>query len=182
MYAYVAGTPFAYITFYHVPAQSYGLLFGLGIIGIMAANIMNTRLIPRFGYDRLLLAGTIFTALSAVVAAVAARTGWGGLWGLVVSLFMFASTTGFVVANSITGALSDFPERAGAVSALIGAIQYGSGIVGSGLVGAFADGTPWPMGWAIGSAGIGSLLSMSLLKPQGAFKRRGIEYAKSYFE
>ncbi len=174
MYAYVAGTPFAYITYYHVPAQFYGLLFGLGIIGIMAANILNTRLIPRFGYDRILFAGTIFAALSAMAAAVAARTGWGGLWGLVAPLFVFASTTGFVVANSITGALADFPERAVAVSALIGAIQYGSGIVGSGLVGAFADGTPWPMGWVIGVAGIGSLLSMVWLTPVHAGKPKRI--------
>ncbi|GAB6907410.1 Bcr/CflA family multidrug efflux MFS transporter [Desulfosarcina cetonica] len=182
MYAYVAGTPFAYITYYHVPAQFYGLLFGLGIIGIMAANILNTRLIPYFGYDRILLAGTIFTALSAMTAAVASRTGWGGLWGLVVPLFVFASTTGFVVANSITGALADFPERAGAVSALIGAIQYGSGIIGSGLVGAFADGTPWPMGWVIGVAGVGSLLSMLLLTPVLFGKTRGISTTSHTFQ
>lgn len=43
-----------------------------------------------------------------------------------------------------TGALHDFPTRTDAVSALIGAVQYGSGMIGSGLVGAFADGTPGP--------------------------------------
>lgn len=165
MFAYVAGTPFAYITYYHVPAQLYGLLFGLGIIGIMAANMLNSRLVPQFGYDRMLLVGTIITALSAIVTALTARTGWGGLWGLVAPLFVFASSTGFVIANSITGALADFPECAGAVSALIGAFQYGSGIIGSGLVGVFADGTPWPMGWVIAISGIGSLLSMCLLTP-----------------
>ena len=163
MFAYVAGTPFAYIDYYHVPAQLYGLLFGLGIIGIMAANILNSRLVVHLGYDRMLMIGTVIAAFSAMITALAAGTGWCGLWGLVVPLFVFASTTGFIVANSITGALSDFPERAGTVSALIGAIQYGSGIVGSGLVGAFADGTPWPMGWVIGVAGIASLLSMRLL-------------------
>jgi len=47
--------------------------------------------------------------------------------------------TGFIVANSIAGALSIFPERAGAVSALIGAIQYGTGIIGSALVGVLLD-------------------------------------------
>jgi DHA1 family bicyclomycin/chloramphenicol resistance-like MFS transporter len=173
MFAYVAGTPFAYITYYHVPARLYGLLFGLGIIGIMAANILNSRLVPRFGSDRMLLSGTVFTAFSALAAAIVARTGLGGLWGLVVPLFLFVSTTGFVVANSVAGAMSEFPERTGAVSALIGAIQYGSGIVGSGLVGAFADGTPWPMGGVIGVAGIGSLLSMHLLKQPRPEKREG---------
>jgi MFS transporter, DHA1 family, multidrug resistance protein len=78
---------------------------------------------------------------------------------------MFASATGFIVANSIAGALNGFPQRAGAVSALVGALQYGSGILGSGLVGAFADGTPWPMGWVIALAGIGSLVSTRLVRP-----------------
>lgn len=91
--------------------------------------------------------------------------GASGLWGLVVPLFLFASTTGLIVANSITGATADFPQRAGAVSALTGAVQYGSGIFGSGLVGLFADGTPWPMGSVIAICGIGSLLSMRLLMP-----------------
>ena len=33
---------------------------------------------------------------------------------------------GFIIANSIAGALASFPERAGAVSALVGAIHYGT--------------------------------------------------------
>ncbi|CAG4916986.1 MFS transporter [Paraburkholderia saeva] len=78
--------------------------------------------------------------------------------GLVIPLFLFVSAAGFIVANSIAGALSSYPEGAGAVSAWIGAIQYGTGIVSSAMVGIFADGTPWPMGWVIALSGIGSLL------------------------
>ena len=70
---------------------------------------------------------------------------------------------GFIVANSVACALNGFPSRAGSVSALVGAMQYGSGIVGSGLVGAFANGTPGPMGWVIALAAIGSLLSTRLV-------------------
>ncbi|MCJ9724067.1 multidrug effflux MFS transporter [Agrobacterium sp. BETTINA12B] len=158
IYAYIAGTPFAYITYHHVPAGLYGLLFAIGIVGIMIANIANSRLVSRFGGDRLLLHGSTAAALSGVVLAMAAWTDWGGLWGLVVPLFLFISATGFIVANSIAGALTDFPERAGTVSALVGALHYGSGIFGSALVGTFADGTPWPMGWVIALAGIGSFV------------------------
>jgi MFS transporter, DHA1 family, multidrug resistance protein len=168
MFAYIAGTPFAYITYYHVPPQFYGLLFGVGIIGIMATNLLNARLVMRLGSERLLIRGTGAAALAGIVLAVTAWTGWGGLWGLAVPLFLFISATGFIVANSIAGALAGFPERAGAVSALIGAIHYGSGIIGSALVSAFADGTPWPMGWVIALAGIGSLLCARLLVPTAA--------------
>lgn len=169
MFAYVAGTPFVYISYYHFPAQRYGLLFGLGIIGIMLSNLLNRWLVIRLGYDRVLLFGTIVAMCAGIWTGIAAHGGLGGLWGLVIPLFMFVSSTGFIVANSITGALSDFPQRAGAVSALTGAVQYGSGIFGSGLVGLYADGTPWPLGLIVAISGIGCLLSMSLLvRSEGA--------------
>lgn len=175
MFAYLAGTPFAYISYHHVPPQLYGLLFGIGIIGIMAANVTNARWVRRLGSQRLLSVGAGTAALGGIVAAATARTDWGGLWGLVVPLFLFISAAGFVIANSIAGALADFPERAGAVSALVGAIHYGSGMIGSGLVGAFADGTPWPMGWIMAIAGIGSLLCALSLGPA---RSRGVESAE----
>jgi DHA1 family bicyclomycin/chloramphenicol resistance-like MFS transporter len=165
MFAYIAGTPFAYITYYHVAPRAYGLLFGAGIIGIMATNSLNSQLVSRFGGDRLLLCGSGFAALTGILLAISARTGWLGLWGLAIPLFILVAATGFIVANSIAGALADFPARAGAVSALVGAIQYGSGILSSALVGNFADGTPWPMGWVIAAAGIGSFLCARLVVP-----------------
>lgn len=158
LFAYIAGTPFAYIDYYHVPPQAYGLLFATAMLGIMGTNLVNSRLVTRFGSDRLLRWGSAMAACSGVALAIAAGTGLGGLWGLVVPLFLFVSMNGFIIANSIAGALSSFPDRAGAVSALVGSVQYGSGIVSSALVGLFADGTPWSMGWVIGLCGLGSAL------------------------
>jgi DHA1 family bicyclomycin/chloramphenicol resistance-like MFS transporter len=164
IFAYIAGSPFAYITYYHIPPEFYGFLFGAAIIGIMATNLVNARLVRQFSNEALLRAGTAATALAGIVLAIDAWTDWGGIAGLVVPLFVFNSAAGFIIANSIAGALAGFPGRAGAVSALVGAIHYGSGIFGSALVGAFADGTPWPMGAVIAVAGIGSLLCTGLLK------------------
>jgi len=158
VFAYIAGTPFAYISYHRVPPQLYGLLFGAGILGIMATNVVNSRLVTRLGSDRLLLRGAAIAAFAGLVLAVAARTGWSGLWGLAAPLFLFVAASGFIVANSIAGALTGFPARAGAVSALVGAMQYGGGILGSGLVGLFADATPRPMAFVIAVAGLGGLL------------------------
>lgn len=158
-FAFIAGSPFAYVTYHHVSPQTYGLLFGLSVVGIMAANLINAGVVVRLGADRLLRWGTLGAAAAGLLLAAMARTGWGGLWGLVLPLFAFASATGFIVANSIANALARRPDRAGAVSALVGAAQYGAGIASSALVGAFADGTPWPMGWVIAAAGLGSALS-----------------------
>jgi len=156
MFAYVAGTPFAYITYHHVSPQLYGVLFAIGIVGIMVTNMINARLVTRIGSDRLLRAGTLAASLAGVVLAVTAWTGFGGLVGLIASLFVFVSTAGFIVANPIVGALANSSRHAGAISALLGAAQYGSGMIGSALVGAFANGTPVPMGCVIALSGLAS--------------------------
>lgn len=155
LFAYIAGTPFAYIDYHHLPAQHYGLVFAIGILGITATHFANARLVGRLGSLFLLQRGAQVAACAGIAVAIAAKTGWGGLPGLVVCLFFFTAMTGFIVANSIAGALTYFPRHSGAVSALVGAMQYGSGILGSALVGALNDGTPFAMGAIIGIAGIG---------------------------
>ncbi|WP_042297593.1 multidrug effflux MFS transporter [Paraburkholderia bannensis] len=165
VYAYIAGTPFAFITYHHVPPQLYGVLFGAGILGIMVTNQVNARLVLLYGSDRLMRWGTLAAALSGLVLAVDARTDWGGLIGLFIPLFTFMSVAGFIVANSIAGALGCAPERAGAVSALIGSVQYGTGILGSALVGVLADGTPWPMAYVMTLMGLACAASALLLVP-----------------
>jgi DHA1 family bicyclomycin/chloramphenicol resistance-like MFS transporter len=57
IYAYIAGTPFAYIEYHPVLAQAYGLLFGVNIFGIMACNMLNRRMVTRVGRARMLLLG-----------------------------------------------------------------------------------------------------------------------------
>jgi DHA1 family bicyclomycin/chloramphenicol resistance-like MFS transporter len=162
-FGYIAASPFAYITLHHVAPQLYGLLFGAGIVGIMATSTLNGRLVMRVGSDRLLLLGAGAAALATLALAVAAWTGWGGLAGLAAPMFVFVAATGFIGANAAAGALSGFPERAGAASALFGAIQYGGGIIGSALVGVFADGTAWPMGCVVAIGGLGAFVCAWLL-------------------
>jgi DHA1 family bicyclomycin/chloramphenicol resistance-like MFS transporter len=159
VYAYIAGSPFAYITFYHVTPPLYAVLFASGIVGIIAFNQINARLVRRIGLERSLRLGGYGLAAAAITLAVNAATGVGGLWLLACALFVFAAMNGFIVANSIAGAMRPFPDRAGAVSALVGALQYGAGILSSSLVGLFADGTPRPMVWVIALCGAGAALS-----------------------
>ena len=122
IYAYIAGTPSAFITHHRVPAEYYGLLFGAGIIGIVITNLINARLVHRFGIGRILSAGTLVAMIAGIAVAVSAYADLGGLWGLFAPLLIFVSATGFIVANSIAGAMADEPGQAGSVSALVGAI------------------------------------------------------------
>lgn len=162
-FAFIAGSPAVYIGYYHVEPQHYGWLFAISIVGIMAANFANVRLVPRFGSERLMRMGGGVAATSGLLVGAVAVTGFGGLQALVAALFIFAGTAGFIIANSIAGALGSYPRQAGAVSAMVGAAQYGGGIAGSGLVGLLADGTPRALGLVIAGSGVGTVLCLLLV-------------------
>lgn len=159
IYAYVAGTPAAYISYHHMSPQAYGVLFSLGIVGIMATNQISSRLVLKLGSDRLMRIGALCAAGAGLLLAVTAGFDIGGVAGLALPLFIFVAANGLIVANAIAGALTGYGERAGAVSALVGAAHYGTGILGSALVGILADGTPWPMGLIIAVCGVGTAVS-----------------------
>ncbi|MGV1838337.1 multidrug effflux MFS transporter [Rhizobium rhizogenes] len=163
VFAGISSSSFAYIDYHHLSPQLYGLAFAVGTIGLMATNFANSRLVGRFGSDRMLKAGAIGAALTGVNLALVTATDCGGVFGMAASLWAFTAMNGFVTANAISGALANFPTRAGAASALIGAIQYGSGVIGSAVAGTLADGTPWPMGAVIAVAGVGSAACLLLL-------------------
>lgn len=171
-FAYVTGSPFLYITYFHLSPQWYGGAFAAGIVGIMLANQANARLLARYSGTTLIRAGASAAALASIVAALDTWRGWGGIAGIVAPLLVVVAANGFISANAIAGALSYFDEGAGAVSALLGSVQYGTGMVGSALVGYFAGNTPRPLDGVIAVMCIGCMLCAWWLLPSSAVQTR----------
>lgn len=65
---------------------------------------------------------------------------------------------GIIAATTTAAALDKVPEMAGAASALLGSLQYGSGIISTLLLSWLGDGsgTPWNMSWIIAMFAIAS--------------------------
>lgn len=125
---FYAGT-FAYIDFYRINPRWYGLLFGMGILGMMVMNQVNARLLNRLGSDTLMAIGGMLAALSGGILAMATWSGRGGLPLLIGGCFLYVSSTGLVLANALVGVLN------------------------------CTDGTPWPMGAVIASSGLACAVS-----------------------
>jgi len=157
MFAFFAGSPFVFIRLHGVPPQRYGLLFALNVVGLMACAALNGRLVLDRGVDRLLRHGVVAVAVAGIVLLLTARTGWGGLGGLVAPIFVFMASLSFIGANATAGALAGFPDRAGTAAALVGTIQFGLGATSAALVGALHDGTATPMAVVMALAGVSSL-------------------------
>lgn len=162
MYTFIAASPAVYIETFRVAPAHYGFLFGLNVLGMMVMNLVNARLVVRLGSARLLQVGTRVLAATGLVLAIDVAFGIGGLAGVVLPMFVFAAMNGLVVANSVAVALAEAPDRAGAASSLVGAMQYGSGVVSASLVSWLADGTALPMAGLIAVAGVASAVTAKL--------------------
>lgn len=148
-YAFITGSPFVYISYFGIEPAHYGWLFAVNIVGLMAVSMMNRRLVHRYPLETLLKCAASVAALAALLLALATGTGLGGIGLIIAAVFVFFSMNGIIAATSTAAALDAAPEMAGSASALVGALQYGSGIISSLFLALFSDGTPWTMGWII---------------------------------
>ncbi|WP_052250284.1 multidrug effflux MFS transporter [Enterobacter sp. Bisph1] len=162
VYAFIAGSPLVYISYYGVSPQHYGWLFAINIVGVMLLSTVNRKLVQRYSLDTLLRTSLSIAAIAAILLTLAAGLKTGGIAFLAVMMFITFSMNGVIAATSTAAALDEVPEIAGSASALIGALQYGSGIVSTGLLALFSDNTPWTMSWVIGLfTTVGALLALT---------------------
>lgn len=148
-YAFITGSPFVYISYFGVDPQHYGWLFAVNIVGLMAVSVVNRRLVHRYPLETLLKCAVTVAALAALVLALGVRMHTGGVVLIVVTVFIFFSMNGVIAATSAAAALDAVPNVAGSASALMGSLQYGSGIISSLSLALAGDGTPWTMAWII---------------------------------
>lgn len=146
-YAFITGSPFVYIRYYGIDPQYYGWLFAVNIVGLMGVSFLNRRLVQRHPLDKLLKIAVTIAALAMVTLALAVKLQFGGIAAVIIPVLLFFSMNGIIAATSTAAALDTVPSIAGSASALIGSLQYGSGIISSLLLTWFRDGTPWTMAW-----------------------------------
>ena len=158
MFAYISGTPFVYIELFGVRPENYGYLFGVNIVGMIIVNTVNSRIVLKFGTDRVLRVGCLLAALMGLALLGFTASNTGGLFAIAGTIFLFMALTGVIAANAMAGAMSILPEIAGSASALTGALQFTFGAIAGSAVGSLADGTALPLGAVICVCGVASAL------------------------
>ncbi|SDC17822.1 multidrug effflux MFS transporter [Acinetobacter boissieri] len=130
-YTFIVGSPLVYISYYHIDSQHYGWLFGLNIMGVMMISLINKKLVRRIALYKLLKWATTVSMCAMLTLVYLFYTQHLNLVHLVIFLLIFFSMNGIVAATSVAAALDIVPQMAGSASALIGSMQYGSGIISS---------------------------------------------------
>jgi DHA1 family bicyclomycin/chloramphenicol resistance-like MFS transporter len=160
LFTYISASPELVIQTYGIPAQAFGWVFGANAVGIIGANQINRHLLRRLTPDKVLARASLAALLFSGLLALVAVTGFGERWTVLPLLFLVLASYGFMGGNTTAGALNVDPRRAGSISALMGALSFGSGALASSLAGALHDGTPRPMAVIMLAAVAGSALAL----------------------
>jgi MFS transporter, DHA1 family, multidrug resistance protein len=143
--AYISGSPFVFIELFRVAPEQYGLFFGVNAIGIIAASQVNRWLANK--YDaRLIISAVLPVSVTAGAALlIDAATGFGGFAGILVPLFFYIATHGFIMPNTTALAMAPHGAVAGSASALLGTVQFVLGASAGALLGVLGNGTAVPL-------------------------------------
>ncbi|WP_017220314.1 Bcr/CflA family multidrug efflux MFS transporter [Moritella dasanensis] len=163
MFAFLTASPFVYIEYFGIDAQDYGYLFACNILGMMVVTWVNAKIVMRFGYQQILRAGIIISAVVSVLFWLVNANLTFGLIGLVMSTVAYISLISLIGSNVMTGVLAEFPHISGTASALAATIRFGFGAISGLVISILHDGTPLPMIMVISGCGILSFLSYFIL-------------------
>jgi DHA1 family bicyclomycin/chloramphenicol resistance-like MFS transporter len=160
LFTYISTAPDLVMgTYGHTPL-AFNIVFALNAVGIIGASQVNRLLLRRSTPDRVLVRASIASIIAALLLVAAAWSGVGGQFTVLPLLFAALSTYGLMAGNTMAGALSVDPSRAGSTSALMGGISFGAGALASWAGGLLHDGTPRPVAAVMFACLVGSSLAI----------------------
>lgn len=124
LFAYIAGAPFVFIDLYHIPDDLFGWIFGTNALGLITLSQANRLLHRYFCTIDLLRIGVAAQIISGFALFLATATGFLGIGGVMIPLFIYVSSIGLVGPNAISLAMAPHALHAGSASALLGFLQF----------------------------------------------------------
>lgn len=153
-FAYVAGSSFVFISVHRLSPAAYSLLFAVNALGLSAGAQIGPRLLRRLRPQSIVrVALAVYLAAGLLLAALE-LAGTAGPLLLAALLFVVVATMGFVMPLCSVMALESYGAIAGTAAALMGACQFGAGVLAMLAVGLFANGSAMPMVVTITVAGL----------------------------
>ncbi|MCC5467231.1 MFS transporter [Pelosinus baikalensis] len=110
MFAYISGSPFILQNIFGVSPQMFSLLFGINSIGIIIAGQIRGRLAGRIPEKKLLVAGLTLSFAGGGLLLLMILIG-GGLYSILLPLFVVVSSVGIVGTSSFSLAMQDQAKR-----------------------------------------------------------------------
>ena len=157
LFAWISGSSFVLQYLYHLSPFAFGVAFALGSLGFMTGTSLAARLVVRSGLDHTIGLGGCAVSAGGLAMVAALALGLTSAASLVLPMALYLAGLGMVLPQAIAGAMTPFPERAGAASALLGLVQQSVAALCGAAVGALLGSSAWPLAAGVAVMGCATL-------------------------
>jgi DHA1 family bicyclomycin/chloramphenicol resistance-like MFS transporter len=144
LFSYIAASPDLVVNSWGFSESQFGLVFAAIAVGVVGSSQVNRLLLKHRSPDAILAWATLGAAAAGVALWLVALLD-APVLVVLAAVFVALSSNGLIAANASAGALNVDPLWAGAISGLMGGINFGMGAAASALAAAMYDGTARPL-------------------------------------
>jgi DHA1 family bicyclomycin/chloramphenicol resistance-like MFS transporter len=141
LFTFLASSSFVFIKVLGLTRTEYGLVMFSMSFTFILGTFMCRRLLPRLGVQRSVAIAGALTLAGGTVLGGLAWAGVRGVWAIMLPYYVFMLAHGVHQPCAQSGAVSPFPQAAGAASALNGFLMMLAAFAVGSWVGARLDGT-----------------------------------------
>jgi DHA1 family bicyclomycin/chloramphenicol resistance-like MFS transporter len=155
---YVGASSFIVQKHYGLSPFAYGLTFSFGAGAFIVGTVLGRRIARHTSIDHTLGWGAALLATGGVLLPVAIAFGPGNILEFMLPIAIYMIGIGIVTPQALAGAITPFPERAGAASSLLGFLHTGIGAFALWATGAALGDDAVANTIVLGSAGVGAAI------------------------
>jgi DHA1 family bicyclomycin/chloramphenicol resistance-like MFS transporter len=144
-FGWISLSSYLLIEVYGITPANFGWWFGANAAGFIGMSQVNAHLLRWRTPEEVLMRARPVSIAFALVVVIDAFTGFGGMLGVIIPLYITLGSFGLVGPNTQAAAMNVDPARAGSISSITGASTFAMGALVSSVAGYLHDGTARPL-------------------------------------
>jgi DHA1 family bicyclomycin/chloramphenicol resistance-like MFS transporter len=149
---------------YGLSPVEFGATYAVGAVGYMLGTHTAARIVMRLGLDRTIGIGAVALAIGGLAMVAVVALGLAHVAWLVGAMTIYLAGMGLVLPQTMAGALTPFPDRAGTASSVMGFTQQGCAAIAAAAIGAYLGQSAWPVAGVVAAMGCLALLIWALTR------------------
>jgi DHA1 family bicyclomycin/chloramphenicol resistance-like MFS transporter len=165
LFAWVSGAPVVMQGIvYKLTPLVFGVTFALAAAGYMTGSYAASRIVMRFGLDRIMGLGCAIMAFGGLLMATVIALGLDNVFLFVGTMTIYLAGMGFALPMAMAAALTPFPDRAGTASSLMGFTQQTGAALAAGVIGLYLGHSAWPVAGTVATMGCVAFIIWALTR------------------
>lgn len=135
LFCFISGATFVLQGYYGLSEIAFGFSFASVVIGFISGSFTAQRIVTKLGLNRTISIGMALITFGGAAMVLLSLFAPKSVLSVIIPMAFYTGGVGFIMPQSMAGAMQPFSDRAGAASSLLGLIQMSSAAIAGILIG-----------------------------------------------